>query len=74
MMHPEMREELGKMVRAVWDQWARQHPNPQPHWLTPWEELSDDYREVDRQIGEALYRAGYADGYKDGVDREQNYV
>lgn len=31
---------------------------PKPSWVAPWEELSESDREVDRRIGEALYRRG----------------
>jgi len=48
------REELGKLVRAVWIGWAKEQPNPKPSWLKPWEELSEPDREVDRRIGETL--------------------
>lgn len=52
------REELGKEVRKVWLEWARQQPNPKLSWLTPWDELDEDQKEVDRLIGERLYALG----------------
>jgi hypothetical protein len=39
------------MVRDEWIAWAREQPNPKPSWLTPWEELTEPEREVDRRIG-----------------------
>ncbi len=53
-----MRELLGKRVRSCWVQWAREQPNPKPSWLLPWDKLSEPDREVDRRIGEELYRIG----------------
>ena len=52
------RDALGREVRRVWIAWAHEQPAPKPSWLVPWEELSEPDREVDRRIGEALYRAG----------------
>ena len=49
------RSELGKLVREVWIKWAREQPSPKPSWLVPWEQLSENDREVDRRIGETLY-------------------
>jgi len=54
----ESREALGRVVRQVWVEWAREQPNPKPSWLTPWEDLDDGQREVDMRIGEALFTAG----------------
>ncbi len=45
------REFLGQLVRCVWVEWAREQPDPKPHWLSPWEDLSEPMREVDRRIG-----------------------
>lgn len=56
------REELGRLVREVWVRWAREQPDPKSSWLTPWEGLSEPDREVDRRIGDALYRLGVEDG------------
>lgn len=50
----EEREVLGKLVRLEWMDWAREHPQPKPSWLTPWEELTEPEREVDRRIGERI--------------------
>ena len=54
------REALGRRVREVWVEWAREHPNPKPSWLVPWEGLSEPDKEVDRRIGEVLYAMGAA--------------
>lgn len=56
------REELGRLVRKVWIEWARTQPNPKPSWLKPWSELTDPEREVDRLIGERLFEAGLRAG------------
>lgn len=48
------RESLGRIVRTVWIEWAREQPNPKPTWLQPWEELTEPEREVDRRIGERI--------------------
>lgn len=53
-----MREVLGKRVRSIWIQWAREQPNPKPSWLVPWEKLPEPDKEVDRRIGEELFRLG----------------
>jgi hypothetical protein len=52
------REDKGKLVRAVWVNWALQQPDVKPSWTAPWEELPEPGREVDRLIGERLYAAG----------------
>jgi hypothetical protein len=51
---PDMREFYGRLVRECWIARARQHPNPKPSWLVPWEELDEWDRETDRCIGEAV--------------------
>lgn len=55
------REQLGREVRAEWIAWAREQPSPKPSWLVPWEDLGELDREVDRRIGERLYRMGARD-------------
>lgn len=44
-------EFLGRLVRSVWIEWAKEQPNPKPSWLVPWEELPPEQQEVDRRIG-----------------------
>jgi hypothetical protein len=53
------REQAGRNVRAIWIEWAREQPAPKPSWLTPWEELTEPEKEVDRRIGERMYEAGF---------------
>lgn len=53
---PVDRESLGKIVREVWIEWAKEQPSPKPSWLVPWEGLSESDKEVDRRIGERLLR------------------
>jgi hypothetical protein len=53
------REALGKVVRRVWVRFKQREmmegkPTPDHH-LSPWEELSESDKEVDRQIGEAVF-------------------
>jgi len=50
------REALGRHVRTVWIEWAREQPNPKASWLQSWEQLTEPEREVDRRIGEAIAR------------------
>lgn len=57
-MQPNLREALGRRVRGVWIQWAKEQPNPKPSWLVPWAGLGEPDKEVDRRIGEELYRLG----------------
>jgi hypothetical protein len=51
------REALGRLVREVWVEWAREQPDPKPSWLVPWEDLDDGQREVDMRIGEVIASA-----------------
>ncbi len=55
----DLREFLGKLVRAEWVKWAREQPSPKPSWLQSWDELTEPEREVDRRIGEAIWRFSY---------------
>lgn len=55
----ELREFLGKLVRAEWVRWAREQPSPKPSWLESWNALTEPEREVDRRIGEAVWRFSY---------------
>jgi hypothetical protein len=54
----EPRELVGRLVRQVWVEWARERPDAKPSWLLPWEDLDDGQREVDMRIGAALFGAG----------------
>lgn len=51
------RERLGRLVREVWIEWAREQPDPKPSWLVEWDDLPVPDREVDRRIGERLVAA-----------------
>ncbi len=55
------RERLGEVVRNVWIDWAKEQLNPKPSWLLPWDKLAEPDREVDRRIGETLFRLGQQD-------------
>jgi hypothetical protein len=57
-MTSAQREALGKIVREVWIDWAKEQPNPKQSWLEPWENLAEPDKEVDRRIGERLFNAG----------------
>ena len=50
----DSREELGRLVRAVWTEWASEQSDPKPSWLTDWEDLDDGQREVDMRIGSTV--------------------
>jgi hypothetical protein len=54
----EPRELVGRLVRQVWVEWAREQPDAKPSWLLPWEETDGGQREVDMRIGAALFEAG----------------
>jgi len=51
-------DDLGRVVRETWIEWARRQPDCKPSWLVPWDELDDAQREVDRLIGVRLYHLG----------------
>lgn len=55
------REELGRIVREVWVEWAKEQQSPKPSWLVPWEGLGEPDKEVDRRIGERLAAEGNAE-------------
>lgn len=52
------REKLGRKVRQIWVVFASKQPEPKPHHLEPWEKLDEPNKEVDRQIGEELFKMG----------------
>jgi hypothetical protein len=56
---PLQREELGRIVRDTWVQWALTHPEPKRSWLVPWDHLEPGQREVDMLIGDAVAAAVY---------------
>lgn len=56
MTATDHREELGRLAREVWVDWAREQPDAKPSWLLGWDELDGGQREVDMRIGEAVGR------------------
>lgn len=79
-MTAELREKLGMRVREVWVLWAierSQEFEVKGSWLTPWGQLEEHEREVDRRIGEALFYEG-TDGAievcDDRADAERVYT
>lgn len=50
----QRREWLGRIVREVWIEWAREQPGPKPSWLQPWDDLAEPEQEADRRIGERV--------------------
>ena len=46
--------DLGKIVRDAWIEWAKEQPNPKPSWLVPYEELSQSDKDADIRIGKAV--------------------
>ncbi len=56
------RESLGEMVREAWVQaCTRVYENPPPSWIKPWDQMSPQAQEVDRQMGEYFaHRLGLA--------------
>lgn len=52
-------EELGKLVREVWIEWAQKQPNCKDSWLVRWDGLSEPDKEVDRLIGSRLFAKGF---------------
>lgn len=57
---PYSRDVLGMLVREAWVDWAKEQPNPKPHWLTPYKDLSESDKEADRRIGERVARVTLA--------------
>jgi hypothetical protein len=53
---PYSRDTLGRMVREAWVRWAQTQDNPKPSWLVPYDDLEEQDKEADRQIGEAIAR------------------
>jgi hypothetical protein len=51
----------GRIVRALWVDWALGQPDPKPSWLLPWDELDDGQREADGRIGVAVAAAARDD-------------
>lgn len=55
----EHSDAIGRRVREVWIEWAKQQPSPKPSWLVPYDDLSEADKDADRRIGEALWLEGF---------------
>jgi len=79
------RDELGRLVRSVWINWAAEQPDvaEHPNWMKPYDGpggIDERDREVDRRIGETLFaaarlgyqRASEAREYVASVYRDRN--
>lgn len=51
------RETLGRVVRQAWVEYCQEIGDTKPSHLAPWEELSEQDKEADRRIGEAVVKA-----------------
>lgn len=51
------REDLGRLVRETWVEFAREQDDPKPSHLAGWNDLDEANREVDRRIGERVAAA-----------------
>lgn len=63
------REALGRAVRDIWVEWAKEQPTPKPTWLKPWDALPEPDKEVDRRIGEKLFELGWSARAADFLER-----
>jgi hypothetical protein len=57
-MSEQNRERLGRAVREAWVRFWRDKPGAKPSWLTPYDTLPLEQREVDDAIGAELYALG----------------
>lgn len=48
------RETLGKLVREVWVEFAKEQHDPNPSHLVGWDDLDEANKEVDMRIGERV--------------------
>jgi hypothetical protein len=62
------RELLGKIVREQWVIYCRSIGDDKPSHVAPWAELSEQDKEADRQIGEALWLY-FTKGKWPGIDQ-----
>lgn len=51
---PLSRDEVGRVVRDAWVEFAKLDPKSPPHHLTPYDECDEKTKEADRRIGEAV--------------------
>jgi len=47
-------DNLGKIVRNAWIEWAKEQSSPKSSWLVPYEELSQADKDADIRIGRAV--------------------
>ena len=58
----QQREMLGQKVRKVWVDYCLRIGDTKPSHIAPWEALSEQDKEADRVIGEALWSVGFTAG------------
>ena len=46
--------DLGRVVRNAWIEWAKEQPNPKASWLVSYDELNQPDKDADIRIGRAL--------------------
>ena len=71
---PDNSEIYGRIVRAIWVDWALEQPDvaDHPSWTLPWDKLADRDREVDMRIGSAVAtRAVHDAGLEAAAMRKQ---
>jgi hypothetical protein len=54
----EKKEDLGRLVRKTWIDWARRQHNCKESWLLSYDELPLAEREIDNEIGYTLALRG----------------
>jgi hypothetical protein len=50
----QLRDDLGRIARCAWIGWATKQSRPRKSWLLNYEDLTEDYKEANRQVGEAM--------------------
>jgi hypothetical protein len=48
------RETWGRVVRAIWVDWALEQEDPKPSWTAGWDDIDDGQREADMRIGSGI--------------------
>lgn len=51
-------DQLGELVRSAWIDWAQDQENPKRSWFVPYDKLSENDKQADRQIGIILFNEG----------------
>jgi hypothetical protein len=46
--------DLGRIVRNAWIEWAKEQPNLKASWLVPYDELNQADKDADIRIGQAV--------------------